>query len=85
MSLTLAPAVCRRKSCTVRAVRRGMCQRHFSEVRRAEEKARERARLKDLGEIPACGLGILRCAVCGLQLSKHTPGQSCRGGLEDLI
>lgn len=85
MTMTLAPPICRRKSCTKVVSARALCKHHYDELKTQQEKAKIRAKTKELGEVPSCGLGILRCAVCGLQLSKHTPGQSCRGTLEDLI
>ena len=78
MTLTVAPPICKRRTCGRVVKARGLCDPHYNEGRRAEEKARLRAQRKGEGEVPANGLGILRCAVCGLQLSTHSPGQSCR-------
>lgn len=77
----MADATCRRKSCSGTVAARGLCKSHYDEERKAESRARVRRARREVGEVPVNGLGILRCEMCGAQLSEHSPGQSCRGDL----
>ena len=84
-TVTQIKAECRRARCPRPSENRGLCTSHYRELLRQEAKARSRARVKAEGEVPANGLGVLRCAVCNVVLASVPVSHSCLARAVDRI